>query len=121
MDISKYATAATVKTAAAKVPSQLVAFCLFLAENNTRITYKAIDTIKAGRVRAGMPHYADVLNAIPAQLQWVVCNSAGKYAGKPLETWGSVAPEGFMGFPFIQPEQAVEAYAEWCSEAQAAE
>lgn len=119
MDMSKYTTAttATVKTTT-KAPGQLVAFCLYLAENQVRITYKAIDTIRCGRVRNGMPHYSDVLDAIPSETQWVVCNTQGKYAGKGLETWGGIAPEGFMSFAYIKPEAAIEAYAEWIQAAE---
>ena len=113
MDMSKYTTATATTKTTTKAPGQLVAFCLYLAENQVRITYKAIDTIRCGRVRNGMPHYSDVLGAIPHDLQWVMCNSTGKYAGKGLETWGQTAPEGFMEFGYIKPDQAVAAYAEW--------
>lgn len=123
MDISKYTTKpASIFSNTSKPKSKIVDFCIWLASQNTRITYKAIDTIRAGRERAGMPHYHDILGAIPGDLQWVVCNAQGKYAGKPLELWAHVAPEGFMEFEYIKPEMAVEAYADWLAgEALAAE
>lgn len=126
MDFTKFATAISATTTSTKPGNRLVEFVKHLAENHVRITYAAIDTARRGYAPKGMPYYKDVLNALPPELQWAICNSEGRYHSNAIVAWAKVAPEGFLHFPYIRPETAVEAFAEWCKEqdgetAQAAE
>ena len=113
MNFAEFATAANTRTTA---NPRHVAFLRALADAQVRVTYGASHVLRYGRRPTAQPSYKALLEALPPEMQYIMCREDGGYHPNALEAWGHLAPEGFMEMPRISMNQIQAAYAAWLAE-----
>ena len=114
-DPTKFAqtVAATSTEPRPRVRASHVQFLTELAMAGVRLSYGAAHTLVYGSITKGSPTYKPLLQALPIDLQWVMCRKSGTYDPEAIAAWGHLAPKGINDMPVIQAEAIQAAYAAW--------